>query len=318
MTLRTNIVRPKEGEDVKFDAVLIAGPTASGKSRQALELAEEIGGVVINADSMQVYREAPILTAQPSNADRARVPHLLYCHVWVREVYSVGRWRDDATLALSEARAMGRVPIFVGGTGLYFAALTEGLSHIPATPAEVRDAARALLDDIGVAALHTRLTMRDPLTASKLRPSDPQRVLRAYEVFESTCRPLAQWQEAPGEPVLKDAHLAAFVLDPPREQRRARIAERFENMLGTGGLEEARALEGLDPGLPAAKLLGLRPLQALASGSLTRAEALDGAVTATRQFAKRQMTWFRHRMPHYIWFDPIVSNLITQYRHIAA
>jgi tRNA dimethylallyltransferase len=318
MTLRTNIVRPKEGEDVKFDAVLIAGPTASGKSRQALELAEEIGGVVINADSMQVYREAPILTAQPSNADRARVPHLLYGHVSVREVYSVGRWREDAIRALGEARAMNRVPIFVGGTGMYFMALTEGLSHIPATPDDVRDAARALLDDIGVAALHTRLTMRDPLTASKLRPSDPQRVLRAYEVFESTGRPLAQWQEAPGEPVLKDAHLAAFVLDPPREQRRARIAERFENMLGTGGLEEARALEGLDPGLPAAKLLGLRPLQALASGSLTRAEALDGAVTATRQFAKRQMTWFRHRMPHYIWFDPYMSNLVTQYGQISA
>jgi tRNA dimethylallyltransferase len=303
---------------MKFDAVLIAGPTASGKSRQALELAEAIGGMVINADSMQVYREAPILTAQPSAADRARVPHLLYGHVSVREVYSVGRWRDDAARALAQARAMGRVPIFVGGTGMYFMALTDGLSHIPATPDEVRDAARALLDDIGVEALHARLTERDPLTAGKLRPSDPQRVLRAYEVFESTGRPLAEWQDAPGEPVLKGARLAAFVLDPSREQRRARIAERFENMLNTGGLEEARALEGLDPGLPAAKLLGLRPLQGLARGSLTQTEALDGAITATRQFAKRQMTWFRHRMPHYIWFDPSISNLITQYGHISA
>jgi len=303
---------------MKFDAVLIAGPTASGKSAAALELAEDIGGVVINADSMQVYREAPILTAQPSAEDRARAPHLLYGHVSAREVYSVGRWRDDAAKALDEARAMGRVPIFAGGTGMYFMALTDGLSHIPATPDEVRDTARALLDDIGVEALHARLAERDPLTASKLRPSDPQRVLRAYEVLESTGRSLAQWQEAPGEPVLKDARLAAFVLDPSRDTRRARIAERFEKMLEAGALDEARALEGLDPSLPAAKLLGLRPLQALAKGTLTRGEALDGAITATRQFAKRQMTWFRHRMPHYIWYDPYISNLITQFRHISA
>jgi tRNA dimethylallyltransferase len=303
---------------MKFDAVLIAGPTASGKSHHALELAEDIGGVVINADSMQVYREAPILTAQPSAAEMARAPHLLYGHVGAREAYSVGRWREDAAGALARARAMGRVPIFAGGTGMYFMALTDGLADIPETPAQVRDNARALLDDIGVEALHARLTERDPLTASKLRPSDPQRVLRAYEVFESTGRSLADWQDAPAAPVLKDAHLAAFVLDPPREQRRARIAERFDKMLDAGGLEEARALDGLDPALPAAKLLGLRPLQALAKGTLTRGEALDGAITATRQFAKRQMTWFRHRMPHYIWFDPYVSNLITQFRHISA
>jgi tRNA dimethylallyltransferase len=303
---------------MKFDAVLIAGPTASGKSAAALDLAEEIGGVVINADSMQVYREAPILTAQPSAADRERAPHLLYGHVSARQAYSVGHWREDAVGALAEARTMGRVPIFVGGTGLYFMALTEGLADIPATPGKVRDSARALLDDIGVEALHARLSERDPLTASRLRPSDPQRVLRAYEVFESTGRSLADWQGAPSDPVLKGAKLAAFVLDPPREARRARIAERFEKMLDAGGLQEARALDGLDPILPAAKLLGLRPLQALAKGTLTRAEALDGAVIATRQFAKRQMTWFRHRMPHYIWFDPDVSNLITQFRHISA
>ncbi len=300
------------------DAVLIAGPTASGKSAAALELAEEIGGVVINADSMQVYREAPILTAQPSDADKARVPHLLYGHVSAREVYSVGRWRDDAATAVAQAKAMNRTPIFVGGTGMYFMALTEGLADIPPTPPEIRDAARALLDDIGVEALHAQLTDRDPVTASKLRPSDPQRVLRAFEVFEATGRPLAQWQDAPTAPLLKDAKLAAFVLDPPRPELRARIAARFEAMLDVGGLDEARALEGLDPALPAAKLLGLRPLQALAAGTLTRAEALDGAITATRQFAKRQMTWFRHRMPHYIWFDPLVSNLITQYRQNSA
>jgi tRNA dimethylallyltransferase len=311
MTFRTNIVAL-----MTFDAVLIAGPTASGKSAAALALAEQIGGVIVNADSMQVYREAPILTAQPGAEDQARAPHRLYGHVGAREVYSVGRWRDDVLAALQNLD--GRIPIFVGGTGMYFGALTDGLAAIPPIPSDVRDAARALLDDIGVEALHAKLTERDPLTASKLRPTDPQRVLRAFEVFEATGRPLAAWQEAPAEPILKGARIAAFVLDPPRPELRRRIADRFERMLDAGGLEEARALEGLDPALPATKLLGLRPLQALGAGNLTRTEALDAAIVGTRQFAKRQMTWFRHRMPHYIWFDPIISNIITQFEQINA
>jgi tRNA dimethylallyltransferase len=301
---------------MRFDAVLIAGPTASGKSREALALAQEIDGVVINADSMQVYREAPILTAQPSDADKALAPHLLYGHIRARDVYSVGRWREDAIAAL--AQAGGRTPIFVGGTGMYFSALTDGLADIPPTPDAVREEARALLQEIGVERLHARLAERDPLTASKLRPSDPQRVLRAYEVFEATGRPLVEWQEAPAAPVLKDAKIAAFVLDPPRPELRARIAARFEAMVERGGLEEAAALAGLDPALPAAKLLGLRPLQALAAGELGKGAALEAAITATRQFAKRQMTWFRHRMPHYIWFDPLQSNIMSQYAKIPA
>jgi tRNA dimethylallyltransferase len=295
---------------MKFDAVLIAGPTASGKSAAALELAEKTGGAVINADSMQVYAQAPILTAQPSTADMARAPHRLYGHVDAREVYSVGRWRDDVAKALQTLD--GRMPIFVGGTGMYFMALTDGLADVPAIPAEVRDASRALLAQIGVEELHARLTARDPVTASRLRPSDPQRVLRAYEVFEATGRPLAQWQDEPAAPLLKDRKIAAFVLDPPRPVLRTRIAERFAKMVDNGGLDEARALEGLDPTLPAAKLLGLRPLQALAAGTLGREEALETAVTATRQFAKRQMTWFRHRMAHYIWYDPFQSNIVAE------
>ena len=303
---------------MKFDAVLIAGPTASGKSQAALALAEKIGGVVINADSMQVYREAPILTAQPSDADKARVPHLLYGHVGADEVYSVGRWRSDAVTALAEARAMKRVPIFAGGTGLYFSALTDGLAEIPEIPPEVRDSARGLLDEIGVEQLHARLAARDPWTASKLRPSDPQRVLRAYEVFEATGRPLAEWQEAPAQSILKNSHIAAFVLDPPRSELRARIAVRFEEMVERGGLKEAAALAGLDSALPAAKLLGLRPLQALAAGQISRSDALEQAITATRQFARRQMTWFRNRMPHYIWYDPLQSNIIAKFGQISA
>ncbi|MDB5735935.1 MAG: tRNA dimethylallyltransferase [Alphaproteobacteria bacterium] len=299
---------------MKYDAVLIAGPTASGKSEAALALAERINGVIINADSMQVYREAPILTAQPGAADKARAPHLLYGHVGVREVYSVGRWRDDAMAALD--RLEGRTPIFVGGTGMYFMALTEGLAAIPAIPANVRDAARALLEEIGVEALHARLAARDPLTAAKLRPSDPQRTLRAYEVFEATGRPLAAWQDAPAQPVLKEKSIAAFVLDPPRPILRARIAARFAAMVEQGGLAEAVALTSLDPALPAAKLLGLAPLQALAAGTLSKAQALEAAITGTRQFAKRQMTWFRHRMPHYSWYDPLKSNIIAEYDRI--
>jgi tRNA dimethylallyltransferase len=304
-----------KGNEV-FDAVLIAGPTASGKSAAALALATHLGGAVINADSMQVYAEAPILTAQPDAAARARAPHLLYGHVPARELYSVGRYADDARRALDEARALKRLPIFVGGTGMYFMALEEGLATIPPIPADVRDAARALLMQIGVSELHKRLAARDPQTASGLRPTDPQRTLRAWEVLQATGRPLAAWQQAPAEPVLKGLRLARFLLDPPRAELRASIAARFETMVDAGGLDEARALEGLDPALPAAKLLGLRPLQALAAGRLERQAAIAEAVIATRQFAKRQMTWFRGRMAHYAWFDPAESNIIAEFDKI--
>ncbi|MEO7053439.1 MAG: tRNA (adenosine(37)-N6)-dimethylallyltransferase MiaA [Rhizomicrobium sp.] len=298
---------------MKIDAVLIAGPTASGKSAAALALAEHIGGAVINADSMQVYREAPILTAQPSAEARARAPHLLYGHISARDGYSVGRYGDDARRALDEARAMKRIPIFTGGTGLYFTALTDGLSDIPPVPPQIRAEARALLVRIGVEQLHARLVERDPETAAQLRPSDPQRTLRAYEVFEATGRPLAHWQRDTGAPLLKDLRLARFVLNPQRPLLRRRIGERFEAMLESGGLEEALALSDLDPALPAAKLLGLRPLVAHARGELDRDAAILQAVTATRQFAKRQMTWFRNRMADYVSIDPIDSNIITTY-----
>lgn len=285
------------------DAVLIAGPTASGKSRAALDLARDIGGVVINADSMQVYREARILTARPSDADMAAAPHLLYGHASVNAVYSVGHYQADAQAALRQAHAAKRIPIFTGGTGLYFAALTEGLSDIPPVPAPVRAAARAKLDAIGVAALHDDLARRDPETAAQLRPTDPQRVLRAYEVFEATGRPLLHWQTHKGLPALDGMRVAKFVLDVPRPELRARVLTRFEAMLAHGALEEAASLEGLDPALPAAKILGLRELLALRAGRLSRKAAVEGAVTATRQFAKRQMTWFRNRMGDWNWLE---------------
>ena len=297
-----------------FDAVLIAGPTASGKSAAALAIAEAFNGVIINADSMQVYREAPILTAQPRGAERSRVPHLLFGHVSARDGYSVARYAADAALALEQARAGGKLAVFAGGTGLYFTALTEGLVDIPPIPPEIRANARALLEEIGVARLHAHLAERDPKTAAGLRASDPQRVLRALEVWEATGRPLSDWQQAPAEPVLKNLRLKKFLLDLPRPALRARIAARFATMVEEGGLAEALALRDLDPGLPAAKLLGLRPLIDLAGGRLTRAQAMSQAITATHQFAKRQMTWFRNRMGDYVWLNPYESNIVALLR----
>jgi tRNA dimethylallyltransferase len=256
----------------RVDAVLIAGPTASGKSGAALGLASRLDGAVINADSMQIYREAPILTAQPSAADMARAPHLLYGHVSAREPYSVGQYARDAAKALAESRALGRLPIFVGGTGLYFAALTEGIADIPPIAAAARERARNRLKQIGVAALHAELAARDPETAARLRPSDPQRVVRAIEVLDATGRSLSIWQKETGAPVLDGLRLARFVIDVRREELRARIDRRFRAMIDEGALAEAAALENLDPALPASKILGLRELRALSRGELVNGE----------------------------------------------
>jgi tRNA dimethylallyltransferase len=302
-----------------FNAVLIAGPTASGKSAAALTLAEELNGIVINADSMQVYREVRILSARPSEADVARAPHLLYGHVGAAERYSVGRYQIDAAAALAKAQAENRLPIFVGGTGLYFAALTDGLAAIPSVPVDIREAARVRLAALGVAGLHAELMARDPLTAAGLRPSDPQRVLRAWEVFAATGRPLASWQKEAGTPVLADLKLARFVLDLDRADLRERIRVRFLKMLEEGAAAEAAALAGLDPTLPAAKILGLRQLTALATGEIEAEDAITLAVTATRQFAKRQVTWFRHRMADWEWLSTDDSrNIVSRVRHVSS
>ncbi|MEJ0042572.1 MAG: tRNA (adenosine(37)-N6)-dimethylallyltransferase MiaA [Rhizomicrobium sp.] len=280
---------------MSVDAVLIAGPTASGKSRAALELAQAIGGVIVNADSMQVYREPRILTARPTDADTALVPHLLYGHVPAREPYSTGRYQSDAGHALHEVRAAHRVPIFVGGTGLYFRALTEGLSEMPQVPAGVRQAARARLAEIGNDAFHALLAARDPDMGAQLNPGDGQRMLRAWEVLEASGRSLAYWQRNEGKPVLDGLALARFVIDVPRETLRARIADRFRAMLAAGAMAEALALEDLDPALPAARIIGRRELLALHDGALSEDEAIERAVIATRQYAKRQDTWFRNQ-----------------------
>jgi len=291
-----------------IDVVLIAGPTASGKSAAALALAEKLGGTIVNADSMQVYAEARILTARPSDADMARAPHLLYGHVSVREPYSVGRYQEDAGGALAKAR----LPIFVGGTGLYFSALTEGLAEIPPVPASIREAVRAKREEIGAEAFHAELAARDPASAS-LRVGDTQRTLRAMEVLEATGEPLSYWQTKAGKPVLAGLRLVRFVLSPPRAVLHTRIDARFDAMLEAGAMAEAAALEGLDPALPGTKILGLRELLAVRAGAMDPTSATRLAKTATRQYAKRQLTWFRHRMAGWRWIEAQdLSNIIPE------
>lgn len=298
---------------MKTRAVLIAGPTASGKTAGALALAEAIGGAIINADSMQIYRELRILTARPTEADTARAPHFLFGHVGVHDLYSVGRYRADATRALEEVEALGKVPIFVGGTGLYFATLTGGIADIPPVPEGVRKAAREKLAAIGVAALHAELAARDPEAGAALKPSDRQRVLRAYEVLEATGRSLLHWQTHAGAPLLDTDRTAKFVLDVPREELRSRIETRLRAMIQEGAREEAARLADLDPALPAAKILGLRELNAERRGELTEETAIAQAVTRTRQYAKRQMTWFRHRMAGWNWVPAANgSNFVSE------
>lgn len=291
-----------------IDAVLIAGPTASGKSAAALALAERIGGTIVNTDSMQVYREARILTARPSDEDIARAPHLLYGHVSVHEPYSVARHQADAIEVLAGVRAAKRVPIFTGGTGLYFGALTEGLAEIPPVPADIRAKAHARFDEIGAGAFFAELVARDPDT--RLRASDRQRVLRAYEVFEATGRPLAHWQKNAGTAVLDGLNLARFVISPPRAELHQRIDVRFETMLASGAMDEAAALGEIDPALPSAKILGRRELLALRAGTLDLPAAKAAAQAATRQYAKRQLTWFRHRMADWHWIEAEDSSNI--------
>ena len=288
---------------MSLDAVLIAGPTAGGKSALAMELAENLGGTIVNADSMQVYSELAVLTARPSAADEARIPHRLYGHVKASERYSVGIYQAQAAGALAETRSGKRVVIFTGGTGLYFDALTKGLSPIPAISVEIRDGVRGQFEAMGRDAFFDAFARRDPASASKLRVSDTQRVLRAAAVLEATGRPLAEWQEMSGRPVLAGLRVARLVLAPPREVLFERIDRRFEAMIRQGAVEEARLLLGLDPGLPAAKALGLPQLQGYLRGQATLENAVGEAQLATRRYVKRQMTWFRNRMREWTWLE---------------
>jgi tRNA dimethylallyltransferase len=283
-------------------AILIAGPTASGKSALALRIAERLGGVIINADSMQVYRDLRIITARPTPEDEARVPHRLYGHVDAAENYSVGRWCQDARAALAEAERAGRLPILVGGTGLYFKALTQGLSAVP----PIRAAVRARCDAEGAVSLHSELSRRDPAMAAKLKPGDRMRIARALEVLEATGRSLADWHRD-GMPAILDPDAALKIfLVPERAELHRRIDARFDAMLAAGALDEVRALvaRNLDPMLPAMKAHGVPWLRRHLAGEIGLAEAAVGGKLDTRRYTKRQLTWFRHQMPGWIWVKP--------------
>jgi tRNA dimethylallyltransferase len=287
-------------------AVLIAGPTTSGKSALALTLAEALGGTIINADAMQVYRDLRILTARPLPAEEARVPHLLYGHVDAAENYSVGRWCVDASAALAAVERAGRLPILTGGTGLYFKALTRGLAAVPAIPARTRSAVRARLEREGIATLYAELSERDGATARRLMPGDRTRITRALEVILATGRSLADWQREGMTPAL-DPQLAVKVfLDVDRAELYRRIDARFDAMLAAGALEEVRALTSrrLDAALPAMKAHGVPWLIRHLNGEIDLAVAAEAAKRDIRRYSKRQATWFRHQLPDWTWIAP--------------
>ncbi len=287
-------------------AILIAGPTASGKSGLALALAERLSGVVINADSMQVYRELRILTARPSPEDEGRAPHALYGFVHGRDAYSAGRYATDAARAIAAARAAGRVPIIVGGTGLYFRVLLQGLSPVPPVDPHARAYWREQAAGRPATELHALLGARDPATASRLMPTDRQRIVRALEVLESTGRSLAEWQREPGTPVLREADTVRLLVLPERAAHGATIDARFEAMLKAGALEEVRALLalGLSSELPIMRALGVAPLAAHVTGRLALEPAVEAAKADTRKYAKRQLTWLRRNMIAWTPADP--------------
>ncbi len=288
--------------------VVVAGPTASGKSGLALGLARAFDGVVINADSLQVYSELSVLTARPGPAALAQAPHRLYGVLSVAERCSAARWRNMAQSEIAATRLGGCLPVLVGGTGLYLTALMHGLAPVPEVPAEVRRKAAALLVALGPAGLHRELARRDPAMAGRLEAADRQRVLRAWEVIEATGRSLAYWQRAPAEP--SGYPYLCFLLTPPRPALYAACDARFRRMMRDGALDEARAISALrlDPTLPAMKALGLRELLEYLAGRLDLAEAVAAAQQATRRYAKRQLTWFRHRLTNAVVLADSAGN----------
>ncbi len=276
--------------------VIVAGPTASGKSALALALAQEFDGTLINADSQQVYRDLRVLTARPSAAEEGRVPHRLYGTIDAAESCSVGRWREAAIVEIDAAKAAGRLPILVGGTGLYIEGLLKGLAELPAIPAASRDAAQALHAKLGGAAFRDELAKLDPEAAAKLVPGDTQRLTRAYEVAIATGRSLTEWQRHPvATPAFK---AGAIVLLPERAGLNPALDARVERMMAAGAVDEVRALlaRGLAPELPAMKAVGVREIGAWLAGNTTREAAIAAMQQATRRYAKRQYTWFGHRL----------------------
>lgn len=276
-------------------AVLIAGPTASGKSALAIALAHEQGGVILNADAMQVYRDLRIITARPSEEDEAQVPHRLYGHVGGASPYSVARWLADATAEIDAVWRSGRVPVIVGGTGLYFKALEQGLADIPLISPDITEKWRAAKGD-----LHAELAKRDKGAAARLNPNDRQRIIRALEVFEGTGKPLDHWQRAAqSQAPMAGVSAQRIFLNPDRKTLHARADERFVRMVKEGGMEEVKALlaQGIEAKMPVMKAIGVKQIGAYLSGTIPLEEAISTGQAATRQYIKRQLTWWRHQMP---------------------
>lgn len=287
-------------------AILIAGPTASGKSALAVRLARRLGGVVVNADSMQVYRDLRIITARPTPEEEAEAPHRLFGHVDAAVNHSVGEWMREVGPVLDAIRSDGGVPIVTGGTGLYFRAMTEGLSQIPPVPEDVRAAIRAASEGVPAEALHDDLRIRDPATAATLRPTDRQRIVRALEVFAATGRPLVSFHGEREGRVLPLADTVAVFLSPEREAVYSRIDARFDAMMSLGALQEVSDLarRDLDPALPCMRAHGVPWLIRALQGEMALPEAIERAKLDTRHYAKRQFTWFRHQAEGWAWAGP--------------
>jgi tRNA dimethylallyltransferase len=283
-------------------AILIAGPTASGKSAAALELAQRLGGVVVNADAMQVYAELAVLTSRPGPAETRLAPHRLFGHVAAADAYSAARWLEDASEALAEAWGQGRAVILVGGTGLYFRSLEQGLSAIPRVASEIRSKWRRGLAERGPEALHGELGKLSPDEAQRLRPSDGQRIARALEVLDATGEPLSSHHaRAQARSALAGAEVTRVAIVPDRAELYRRCEERFARMIEEGALDEVRRLLTLklDPALPAMRAIGVAALARHLSGDIPLDEAVAIAQRDTRRYAKRQLTWLRHQMPEF-------------------
>ena len=299
-------------------ALLIAGPTATGKSALGAAVAAETSGEIINADSMQVYSDLEILSARPTAAEAAQVPHHLFAVKKAGEALSVADWHDSAATCMSDIWARQGLAILVGGTGLYFRALLEGLAPVPEIPGEIRASLRALVAEEGAAALHTRLQEVDPAMAARLDPGDSQRLARALEVYLATGRSLAEWQQDTAVGALGEAdhsgQVTKVVLTLPREELYRRIEQRFDQMMEAGALDEVARLrdQGLAADLPAMKALGVPSLLAYLRGEMDLQKAVQEAKTQTRRYAKRQMTWFRNQFADWQWLDADAEDLAAQ------
>jgi tRNA dimethylallyltransferase len=281
-----------------MDAILITGPTASGKSALAAELADRHGGEVINADSMQVYSVLDWLTARPRADEMLGAPHHLYGEVEPRDAFSTGAWLRRVEPLLRDVKARGKLPVFVGGTGLYFKALTGGLSEMPGIPEDIRASFRQRLAEAGAEALHAELARRDPLSAATLNPADGQRILRALEIHAVTGRSIRELQASAGPALIDPASALEIILEPERSLLHDRINRRFERMMEEGAVAEVEALLALElpPAMPAMKAIGVAQIAEMLAGRISRDEAIERSSAATRQYAKRQSTWFRNQM----------------------